>query len=65
LRAWQAARGRRHPDPIRRGFRRTVAAIAERGIQPAEVETYTNGMRKALFRAADGNEFGIGGPSAE
>ena len=46
-------------------FDERVAAIAERGIQPAEVETYTNGVRKALFRDADGNEFGIGGPPAE
>jgi predicted enzyme related to lactoylglutathione lyase len=39
-----------------------VAAIADRGIEPAERETYSNGVRKAIYRDADGNEIGIGGP---
>jgi hypothetical protein len=39
-----------------------VAAIAARGIEPAERVTYTNGVRKALYRDADGNEIGFGGP---
>lgn len=41
-----------------------VAAIRERGIEPALVETYGNGVRKATFRDPEGNEFGIGGPPA-
>jgi catechol 2,3-dioxygenase-like lactoylglutathione lyase family enzyme len=41
-----------------------VAAIAARGIEPAERETYSNGVRKVLYRDADGNEIGFGGPPA-
>jgi predicted enzyme related to lactoylglutathione lyase len=37
-----------------------VADIATRGIQPAERETYSNGVRKATYRDADGNEIGFG-----
>ena len=39
----------------------TVADIASRGLAPAEVETYSNGVRKAIYRDADGNEIGFGG----
>lgn len=38
-----------------------VAEIASRGIEPAEQETYSNGVRKAIYRDADGNEVGFGG----
>jgi len=38
-----------------------VAAIAERGLEPAEHETYSNGVRKVLYRDPDGNEVGFGG----
>ena len=38
-----------------------VAAIAERGLEPAERETYSNGVRKITYRDADGNEIGFGG----
>lgn len=38
-----------------------VAEIASRGIDPAERETYSNGVRKAVYRDADGNEIGFGG----
>jgi catechol 2,3-dioxygenase-like lactoylglutathione lyase family enzyme len=41
-----------------------VAAIAARGIEPAERETYSNGVRKAIYRDPDGNELGFGGPPA-
>ena len=41
-----------------------LAQIAERGLEPAERETYDNGVRKAIFRDPDGNEFGYGGPPA-
>jgi hypothetical protein len=37
------------------------AEIASRGIEPAERETYTNGVRKTIYRDADGNEIGFGG----
>ena len=39
-----------------------VAEIASRGLEPAEVETYENGVRKAIYRDEDGNEVGFGGP---
>ena len=38
-----------------------VADIAARGLEPAERETYGNGVRKVTFRDADGNEIGFGG----
>jgi len=41
-----------------------VAEIAERGIEPHERETYSNGVRKVSYRDADGNEVGLGsGPA--
>jgi len=39
-----------------------VAAIAARGLEPDERETYSNGVRKAIYRDADGNEIGFGAP---
>ena len=39
-----------------------VAGTESRGIDPAERETYSNGVRKATYRDADGNEVGFGGP---
>jgi hypothetical protein len=39
-----------------------MAAIAARGLEPDEVETYANGVRKALYRDPDGNEVAFGGP---
>ena len=39
-----------------------VAAIAERGIEPDELETYDNGVRKVTYRDPEGNEIGFGGP---
>jgi catechol 2,3-dioxygenase-like lactoylglutathione lyase family enzyme len=38
-----------------------VADISVRGIDPAERETYSNGVRKATYRDLDGNEIGFGG----
>jgi hypothetical protein len=38
-----------------------VAQIASRGLNPAEQETYSNGVRKTTYRDADGNEIGFGG----
>jgi hypothetical protein len=40
-----------------------VTQIAGRGLDPAERETYSNGMRKITYRDPDGNEFGFGGAS--
>jgi catechol 2,3-dioxygenase-like lactoylglutathione lyase family enzyme len=39
-----------------------VAAIAARGLEPDERETYPNGVRKVVYRDPDGNEVGFGGP---
>jgi len=38
-----------------------MAAIAARGLEPDEIETYSNGVRKAIYRDPDGNELGFGG----
>jgi predicted enzyme related to lactoylglutathione lyase len=38
-----------------------VAEIAARGLEPDERETYSNGVRKVIYRDPDGNEFGVGG----
>jgi predicted enzyme related to lactoylglutathione lyase len=45
-------------------FDARMSQIAERGIEPAERETYSNGVRKAIFRDPDGNEIGFGGGPA-
>ena len=42
-----------------------MAAIAARGLKPHECETYSNGVRKALYRDPDGNELGFGGAPLE
>jgi catechol 2,3-dioxygenase-like lactoylglutathione lyase family enzyme len=41
-----------------------VGEIGARGLEPDERETYSNGVRKAIYRDADGNEIGFGGPPA-
>ena len=38
-----------------------VAAIAGRGIEPAERERHDNGVTKVTYRDADGNEISLGG----
>jgi hypothetical protein len=38
-----------------------LAAIAARGLEPDGRETYSNGVRKVLYRDPDGNELGFGG----
>lgn len=43
----------------------TVAAIAARGIEPADREAYPGGARKAIYRDPDGNEIGFGEVPAE
>jgi predicted enzyme related to lactoylglutathione lyase len=42
-------------------FDERIGQIADRGLVPAERETYDNGVRKATFRDPDGNEIGFGG----
>jgi catechol 2,3-dioxygenase-like lactoylglutathione lyase family enzyme len=39
-----------------------VAAIASQGLEPDDIETYSNGVRKVTYRDPDGNELGFGGP---
>jgi catechol 2,3-dioxygenase-like lactoylglutathione lyase family enzyme len=38
-----------------------VAAMTDRGLEPAQRETYSNGVRKVTYRDPDGNEIGFGG----
>jgi hypothetical protein len=38
-----------------------VAAIAQRGIEPAKRETYDNGVTKVIYRDPEGNEISFGG----
>lgn len=38
-----------------------VTAITARGLEPDERETCSDGVRKAFYRDADGNELGFGG----
>jgi catechol 2,3-dioxygenase-like lactoylglutathione lyase family enzyme len=38
-----------------------VEQIAGRGLDPAERETYANGVHKVTYRDPDGNEIGFGG----
>jgi hypothetical protein len=40
-----------------------LATIAGRGLDPEEIETYANGVRKAIYRDHDGNEVGFAGSS--
>ena len=39
-----------------------IAEITSRGLEPAQRETYSNGVRKVTYRDSDGNEIGFGGP---
>jgi hypothetical protein len=42
-----------------------VAEFAARGLDPDERLTYSNGVRKAVYRDPDGNELGFGGAPVE
>src|SRR5947209_3119900 len=42
-----------------------MAAIAARGLEPDEIETYSNGVRKAIYRDPAGNELGFGGAALQ
>ena len=37
-----------------------MAGIAQRGLEPAEQETYPNGVRKITYADPEGNEVGFG-----
>jgi catechol 2,3-dioxygenase-like lactoylglutathione lyase family enzyme len=41
-----------------------VQGISSRGVEPAQRETYANGVRKVTYRDADGNEVAYGGAPA-
>jgi predicted enzyme related to lactoylglutathione lyase len=71
---WELAEGRSvyiEQDPERAGhalhtlfvddIEGTVSEIAARGLEPAEDETYSNGVRKVTYRDPEGNEIGFGG----
>jgi catechol 2,3-dioxygenase-like lactoylglutathione lyase family enzyme len=38
-----------------------IECIGARGIEPDSQETYSNGVRKVIYRDPDGNEIGFGG----
>lgn len=38
-----------------------LTAITARGLEPDESLTYSNGVRKTLYRDPDGNQLGFGG----
>jgi catechol 2,3-dioxygenase-like lactoylglutathione lyase family enzyme len=38
-----------------------LAEVANRGLEPERLDTYSNGVRKAIYRDPDGNEVGFGG----
>jgi hypothetical protein len=42
-----------------------IEGIAERGLEPADQETYDNGVQKVTYRDPDGNEIGFGSVPAE
>ena len=42
-----------------------VAQIVERGLDPAERETYASGVRKITYRDPDGNEIPMQGKGTE
>jgi predicted enzyme related to lactoylglutathione lyase len=42
-------------------FDAILAQIAGRGLEPTRRETYSNGVRKAIYCDPDGNEIGFGG----
>ena len=42
-----------------------VGSIGARGIRPAALETYGNGLRKVIYRDPGGNEIGFGSAPLE
>jgi hypothetical protein len=43
-------------------FDALLAQIPDRGLEPTKRETYSNGVRKAIYRDPDGNRSGWGAP---
>jgi hypothetical protein len=54
----RAGRSRRRSSRISTGW---STGSRGRGIEPAQRETYPNGVRKVIYRDPDGNELGFGG----
>jgi hypothetical protein len=52
-------------NPSRRSSSTTLMPTWPRSLRgawnPDEIETYSNGIRKAVYRDPDGNELGFGG----
>jgi catechol 2,3-dioxygenase-like lactoylglutathione lyase family enzyme len=46
-------------------FDERIAGITERGVAPAQEETYDNGVRKTTYVDPDGNKIGFGGGPVE
>lgn len=42
-----------------------IAQVCDRGIEPTSHEDYEGGVRKTIYRDADGNEIGFGGSPHE
>ena len=58
--------GHSHQTLFLEDFEDRIEAIADRGIEPDERETYDNGVRHVTYRDPDGNEISFGGaPLAE
>ncbi len=53
--------GHSHQTLFLEDFEDRIAAIAARGIEPDERETYDNGVRHVTYRDPDGNEISFGG----
>jgi hypothetical protein len=54
-------RGQLRGNDLRRRSRCASGRLAARGLEPDERQTYSDGVRKMLYRDADGNELGFGG----
>ena len=46
-------------------FDTLIPQISSRGLKPFKEETYSNGVRKTIYRDPDGNEIGFGGAPIE
>ena len=42
-----------------------VGQVSDRGLEPSSHEDYENGVRKTIYRDADGNEIGVAGSPRE
>jgi hypothetical protein len=51
----------RHEHPFVDDLDALVAQVADRGLDPAKREAYSNGVRNITYRDTDGNEIGFGG----